>query len=230
MKAKQTIVCWTVATLAAASVTPLACAEEANPNKPAQPEKPAGLGFIAEQKAKAKRTLAIMNAKQIGIALFQFEMDYGAFPNDKTAALVKTASGINAEIKAETANDCFFQLIAGKMTENEQIFSLEKAKDSDRPANQKPLEKLAKCSYAYVSGMTASGNPGRPLVVAPLVKGKTTFDPQVLGGKAVVLRVDCSAVLLPIESDGRVLIDGKDIFDPTQPFWDGKVPPIKWPD
>lgn len=171
-----------------------------------------------------------MNAKQIGLALFEFEQNYGAFPNEKTAAQVKADSGTTAEIKAETANDCFFQLIAGKTTENDKIFSLEKAKDVERPANQKPIEKLEKCSYAYVSGLSASGNAGRPLVVAPLVKGKTTFDPQVLGGKAVILRVDCSAVLLPIESDGRVLIDGKDVFDPTQPFWDGKVPSIKWPE
>jgi hypothetical protein len=230
MKAVKTIVCWTVAILAAVSMTPHALAQEANPNKPTEPEKKVGLGWIGEQKAKARQTQAIMNAKQIGIALFQFEQDYGAFPNDKTATLVKTSTGTNAEVKAETANDCFFQLIAAKMIDNDQIFSLEKAKDSDRPANQKPLEKLAKCSYAYVSGLSTTGNPSRPLVVAPLVKGKTTFDPQAPGGKALILRVDCSAVLLPIESDGRVLIDGKDIFDPTQPFWEGKVPTIKWPE
>ncbi len=67
-------------------------------------------------------------------------------------------------------------------------------------------------------------------MVVPLVKGKTTFDPQAYGGYALILKVDNSAVLLPIESDGRVLIDGKDIFDPTQPFWEGKVPPVKWPE
>jgi len=56
------------------------------------------------------------------------------------------------------------------------------------------------------------------------------FDPKVLGGKAIVLRVDNSVQSLPIEADGRVLIDGKDISDPAQPFWNGKVPPIKWPE
>ena len=29
--------------------------------------------------------------------------------------------------------------------------------------------------------------------------------------------------------DGRVIITGKDLFDPEQPFWKGDVPPIKWP-
>ena len=88
---------------------------------------------------------------------------------------------------------------------------------------------LEKCAFSYFSGMNAAGNPGRPLVVAPLVKGKTTFDPAVLGGKAVVLRVDNSVQSFPIGKDGRVMIDGLDLFDPAQPFWDGKVPPVLWP-
>ena len=33
----------------------------------------------------------------------------------------------------------------------------------------------------------------------------------------------------PIGKDGKVMIDGLDLFDPAQPFWDGKVPPILWP-
>ena len=82
---------------------------------------------------------------------------------------------------------------------------------------------------AGAEGMNGAGNPSRLLVVAPLVKGKTTFDPAVLGGKAVVLRVDNSVQSFPIGKDGRVMIDGLDLFDPAQPFWDGKVPPVLWP-
>lgn len=32
-----------------------------------------------------------------------------------------------------------------------------------------------------------------------------------------------------VEADGRVLIDGLDIFDPKQPFWENSKPDIKWP-
>jgi hypothetical protein len=109
------------------------------------------------------------------------------------------------------------------------MFSLDEPGVPEPPEKRKLLEKLVKCSFAYLSGLTASGHPGRPMVVAPLVKGKTTFDPHVLGGKAVILKVDNSVISLPIEPDGRVLIDGKDIFDPAQPFWGGKVPQVKWP-
>jgi hypothetical protein len=34
----------------------------------------------------------------------------------------------------------------------------------------------------------------------------------------------------PIEQDGTVNLDGMDLFDPAQPFWEGTVPPVKWPE
>ena len=66
--------------------------------------------------------------------------------------------------------------------------------------------------------------------MAPLLKGKTTFDRLSFHGKAVILFLDNSAKSLPIEKDGRVLLNGMDIFDPRQPFWKGKAPDIKWPE
>jgi hypothetical protein len=212
MKALQTIGCCTVAISFAAMVAPQALAQE------------------SDQKVKARQVQAVTNARQIGLALFEFESQYGAFPNEKTAVEVKKATGTTAEVKAATANDCFFQMIAAKIVETDSIFSIGDAAAPEKQANPKPLEKVDKCFFAYLSGMIAAGNPSRPVLVAPLVKGKTIFDPQVLGGKAVILRVDNSVTSLPIQPDGRVLIDGKDIFDPEQPFWGGKVPPIKWPE
>lgn len=180
------------------------------------------------RKQKLRQTAAIMNLRQIGLAMFEFETEYGTFPDEKTAEAVKLATDTKAVVKADTANDCFFQLIASGIVQVDYLFSLdkpEKKPDPDAP----PLDHLEECAFSYLIGMNASGNPGRPLVVAPLLNGKSFFDPDVLGGKAVVLRADCSVQLIPIEKDGRVLIDGRDIFDPAQPFWDGKVPPLRWP-
>lgn len=180
------------------------------------------------QRQKAFQAFAISNLRQIGLALFEFETEYGSFPDEKTAAAVKEATGTKADLKAATANDCFYQLIAAHIIETDRLFLLEPpvAKEG---ADPKPLTGLEKCAFSYFSGMNAGGNPGRPLVVAPLVKGKTTFDPAILGGRAVVLRADLSVQSFPIAKDGRVMIDGLDLFDPAQPFWDGKVPPILWP-
>lgn len=212
MKTLQTIGCWTVAVSLAAMVAPLAMAQE------------------SDQKVKARQLQAVTNARQIGLALFEFETEYGSFPDDKTAVEVKKATNTTAEVKAVTANDCFFQLIAANLVQTDRIFSIDDAAAPEKQEKPKPQEKVNKCFFAYLSGMNAAGNPGRPVLVAPLVNGKTIFDTQILGRKAVILRVDNSVTLLPIEPDGRVLINGKDIFDPQQPFWNGKVPPIKWPE
>jgi len=233
MKALPSIVCWTVLALAAASVILPASAQEADPNKITPQDKKVFkdvADMVDQQKLKVRQTLAVMNARQIGLALFEFETEYGAYPNDKTAADVKKATGTTAELKAVTANDCFFQLIAANIAQTDSMFSLDDPAAPARPEKQKPLEKLAKCSFAYLSGMDSAGNPGRPVVVAPLLKGKTTFDPQVFGGRAVILKVDNSVTTVPIEPDGRVLIDGKDIFDPAHPLWGGKIPSVKWPE
>lgn len=231
MKAPQSIVCWTVLALAAAPVILPVTAQEADPNKiTEQDKKKAFQDMVDQQRLKARQTLAVMNARQIGLALFEFENKYGSFPDETTTAQVKKTTGSTAELKAATANDCFFQLIAAHIAQTDSMFSLDDPAVPARLEKPKPLEKLAKCSFAYLSGMNAAGNPSRPMVVAPLVKGKTTFDPQVLGGKAVILKVDNSVTTVPIEPDGRVLIDGKDIFDPTHPMWGGNFPSVKWPE
>ncbi len=210
--------------VAALIAIPLARAQDVGQDTKQEKEVPPAAGDA--QKLKARQEVAITNIRQIGLAMFEFETEYGEYPSENTAALVKDLTKINAEIKAVTANDCFFQLIAADIVRNDSIFSF----DAPAVLESKVLLMVAKCSYACLSGMNAMGDPMRPLVVSPLIKGKTIFDPQILGGKAVILRVDNSVTTLPIEKDGRVLVNGLDIFDPAQPFWKGKVPPIKWPE
>jgi hypothetical protein len=231
MKILKWISSWTVAVSLATAVTPQALAQDGGPDKITEQEKRVFQDMVNAQKAKARQTLAVMNARQIGLALFEFEVEYGTYPNEKTAAEVKKATKTAVEVKAATANDCFFQLIPAGIVQTTDIFYIDDAVAPEKRGNPKPIamEKLDKCSFAYLSGMNSAGPPGRPLSVAPLVNGKATFDPQVLGGKAIILFCDNSVRSFPIEPDGRVLINGKDIFDPAQPFWDGKVPPIKWP-
>ncbi len=180
------------------------------------------------QKNRVLQTVAIMNARQIGIALFEFETEYGSFPDAKTAVAVKEATETKADLKAATANDCFYQLMASGICPNDEIFTI-KDPAKKRKAPARLPDHLEKCAFSYLIGMNAAGNPSRPVVIAPLVKGKEIFDPVALGGKAVVLRVDNSVQSFPIDEDGRVMINGKDIFDPAQPFWNGKVPEIRWP-
>jgi hypothetical protein len=174
--------------------------------------------------AWARQRTAVNYARQIGLGLFEFENEFGAFPNEETAAAVKQATGTTARLGAATANECFYQLIAANFVGVSTIFTW------DEPREDKDPVGLENCSFSYLSGLTGEGPADRPLVVAPLVSGTGLFDRKALGGKAVVLRVDNSATTFAIEQDGRVILNGMDLFDPAQPFWQGKVPTIRWPE
>jgi hypothetical protein len=71
-------------------------------------------------------------------------------------------------------------------------------------------------------------------VVFPLISGKRLFDYKLAKKyydcKAVVLFIDNSVRSYPVDKSGHVYINGKDLFDPSQPFWNGKVPDVKWPE
>lgn len=176
---------------------------------------------------KAKQTLAIMNLRQLGLAMFEFETDYGSFPDEETAKEVKKATGKDINLKVETSDDCFRQLLDAEILVNDKILTLQSP--GAKPKDGDPAAKPLKCVFSYCYGISSAGNPGRPLVCYPLLDGKTTFDLAPLGGRAVVLFADNSVRSFPIEKDGRVLIDGKDLFDPAQPYWGGKKPVVKWP-
>ena len=59
--------------------------------------------FLERQKMKTLQTTSLSNLRQIGIALFEFETEYGSFPNEKTGVLVKEAVAAKSDLKAKTA-------------------------------------------------------------------------------------------------------------------------------
>ena len=153
---------------------------------------------------------AIRDAKQWGYALFNFEGDYGAYPNEETAELLKQKFPDQAHlIKTETSNDYLRQLvIAGYIPEGDLTQSL----DSDE------------FLLSYVVGLNSSMHSGHPLLIAPLAKGEHRFDEKrakkLFNKRSVVLRIDMSV------SDPRI---DSDFLDFNQEYWGGKRPRIAWP-
>lgn len=183
---------------------------------------------------KADETQATNNARQIGVALFEFEIEYGRFPDETTIAEVKRQAGSDWALKSEASNDLFKQLIVAGIAQSEEMFyaKMEGTKKADNLVNAE-ANALARgeCGFAYLPAGSATGlDQARPLAVAPLIPGTTRFDPEALEGSAVVLRMDSTAQRYPISEDGRVLVNGRDLFDLSQPYWRGKPSVIKWPD
>ena len=176
---------------------------------------------------------AVNNARQIGLALFEFEYEYGAYPNAVTVAAVQKATGTTLLLGTKTSNDFFRQLIGGNFTSSERMFYTSKILGGRRPDdNITGTEALKKgeCGFASLLGASVTDNPRRPLVAAPMIRGTDRFDPKAYEGKAVVLRMDNSVTSFNIDKDGHIRIEGKLFMDPTNPIWDGHPPMIVWPE
>lgn len=180
---------------------------------------------------KDKVAATISNLRDMGLALLEFENDYGSYPSKESAKVVREVTESKLALNFATSNDYFRQLLVSGLSGTEKFFQIgmpEKVADNIFNSDETALAK-DECSFAYAPGGSSSVDASRPLVLVPLVAGQLKFDPLPLGGKAAILMADNSVKVFPISATGDVLINGKSVFDPTQPFWNGKKPEVVWP-
>ncbi|MFC7337991.1 type II secretion system protein [Haloferula chungangensis] len=196
--------------------------------------------MILRQRKAADRTEAINNAKQIGLALLEFDQEYGSFPDDDTAVDVEDSTGTDLNLSGGKSNDYFRQLIAFGI-QSEDIFYCKTAytKKPDKVMSASKALEDGEVGFGYImlSGAVAqntSGNPGRPVLAAPLLNAAEdwTFDGDPYGDKAVLLRLD-NSVEAPLirKKDNKVSVgNGKVIEDTgTDSVWGTETPEIKAP-
>ena len=175
---------------------------------------------------------ASSNLRSLSLNLYSFDEEYGSFPDASTAIDVKDSTGTPLTLGDSSSNQLFRQLIAtaGK---SEKIFWAKTSPTARKPDDIIDSDATAlapgECSFSYVSGRSSYGT-GTPVVMTPLIPGTTRFDPKPFGRKAVVFFVGTGVQVLPIDSSGRVLVNGRDLFDPAQPYWRGIPPDLKWPE
>lgn len=188
--------------------------------------------LVVRRRTGCGQSEPVNNARQIGIALFEFQSEYGEFPAPTTIKAVQTATESDLPLGTVTSNDFFRQLIASGIAQSESIFYA-KAAGTHKPDQvfiKDEALKKGECGYTYFLGAKITDNPSRPLVVAPMIPGTDRFDPKPFEGKAVILKLDNSVASLPIDKNGHVLIYGRNMMDPHYPIWDGHPPVIAWPD
>ncbi len=203
----------------------------------------AGLATPAILKAKknADKAQAINNARQIGIALGEFESDYGSYPSDDTREQLED---IDIESPAgEDSNAMLGQLISSGKLDNEEIFFLKAVRGSRKGDNitSSPDEILAKGenSWGYVmladgealSSSTASSLT--PVLVAPLKEGGTepAFEGKPYNDKMVYFKADGSVSELPVKKDGSAALKGgRTLFDIGEDtVWEDDQPEVRAP-
>ena len=172
------------------------------------------------------------NVRQLGLALMEFETEYGKFPDGSTVVAVRKDTGTKLTLPDRTSNDLFAQLLVVGFAGSESIFyaRADAMRTPDNVFNSDAtILAHGECAFAYISGLSAAGDPSTPLVFGPVIPGTATFDKKSCVGKAFILRKDNSVTELPIDASGKAIINGLDLLDPRQPFWHGKVPDVKWP-
>lgn len=180
------------------------------------------------------KTEALSNVKQIGLCLFEFDTEYGTFPDATTITAVQAHSSTPLTLGSTSSNAFFRQILADGISKSERIFWARTTATPKKPddifTSDATVLAPGECAFSYIAGLSSSGDPDTPVVVCPLIPGTTRFDPKPFDGKAIILRLDSSARAETIDKSGRVIVNGMDLFDPRQPFWHGKVPDIKWPE
>lgn len=178
--------------------------------------------MVIRQRKKADQTEAVNNARQIGLAMFEFETEYGSFPEASLAATINSMTGTElAPATLNTSNDAFKQLLASGIAGSEVMFFAKTAYSKVKPDNvfttSANMLQAGDVGFGYIMGAGSSafsmaGNSGRVLVATPLKYNGTfssgEFDKDMYDSKAVVLKMDNSVTSLNINAQNQAVMTG----------------------
>ena len=188
--------------------------------------------MIMKQQKRAHQSEAISNAKCFGLALFEFNNDYGSYPNAETAKLVANETSTPV-INGDSANARFRQLITSGIVYNEEIFYAKSVITQKPDGNISGDNAIApgECGFAYIDNHPKVIADPRPIAMAPFTYISGEFDKDVFDNKAIILWTDGSATTLPIDpASGKALLNGQDILDPKHAIWGGTPPNLVMPE
>ncbi len=167
------------------------------------------------QKKKGDLTKATLNAKQIGYAMFNFDEEFGSFPDTFTVEDLDDGAVLNGS-GVGSSNGFFSQLIAAGHVDQEEPFyckaNFTKVPDNNRKTSSDIL-KAGEVGFSYVmrdssKGLSSSVNSAIPLIVAASNGTAGKYDRSVYNKKAVVLRVDMSAAALSVDENNDIKLKG----------------------
>ncbi len=182
------------------------------------------------------RTEAIINAKQMGLAMLEFEQEYRSFPSDKTVAEVIKRTGSTLDFSDGSSNAMFRQLIAYGI-QSEDIFYAWHPEGTVQPDNDmfgRDALEAKEVGFSYVMGLDTTMDPATPVLMTPMrTASRDQFwrDGKRYKDKAVILRLDTSAEAPLIRPSDDKVVDarGVPILDAAQPCFGGKWPDIRHP-
>ena len=185
----------------------------------------------ASRGSKYPRAEGISHSREVHGALIEFDVQYGTFPNASTIPKVRNDTATSLDLGTKSSNDYLRQILALGFG-NEKMFGIRSRRFSmpDNRFDGAEALKRGECGFAYVVGLSTSDDPTTPLLITPVIPGSNRFDPDPFYHKAVILRIDGSAMSYPIMKDGKIDMGGGVHLDPAKPMWNGKPLIIAWPE
>ena len=202
----------------------------------------AGLATPAILKAKknADKAQAINNARQVGMALTDFDNEYSSYPSEDTRSDLED---LDLEVPSgEDANDYLAQLIISGKLDAEEVFyakGVRGAKVGDNVVTPGEVLAQGENSWGYVmlednSALSSSiASSITPILVAPLISGgvEPEFDPSPYNDKMVYFKADGSVSEATVKKDGTAALKkGRTLFDTGEgTIWERDTPDVKEP-
>lgn len=209
--------------------------------------------MVIRQRKKADQTEAVSNARQVGLAMMEFESEYGSFPDGTLGQEINDRTGGSlAPTTITKSNDAFRQLIAAEIAPSEVMFYCKTGFSTKKPDNVSNTAQTAlsqgEVGFSYImnnnTAFTAAGNPGRVLIAAPMQYSGGSisadqFDRDAYDAKAVVLKMDNSVTSLSVNKDGKAILSTGSAGSSTKFLLDqgedtvwgtGTTPTLKVPD
>ena len=194
---------------------------------------------IFPQRKVANRSEAMNNMRSIGLAMLEFDQEFGSFPNDDTAKeVIESTSTEIGELTGPHSNPYFRQLIAFGI-QTELMFYAPHPENIHRPDSIMTAGKAlapGEVGMSYVYGLSTSSDPRLPLLLSPMKSGTHQAWRRTFGKKAAVLLVDRPGDPFKnpphdINRKGQILLaDGSLLLDPSQPYWHGRTIDIRHPE
>ena len=175
---------------------------------------------------------SVSNARQIGLALSEFERQYGSYPDAASVAKIRKQTDTDMKLGTASSNEFFRQLLALNIAPGESMFYANISgthKPDNDFAGAKALAK-GECGFTYFLGASKYSNPKRPVAVTPMIPGTDRFDRKPFDGKAVVLWSDTSVSSIHIRQDGCAILGTSALMETSNPVWGGEPPVVVWPE
>lgn len=195
-------------------------------------------GLVAPQlirmRKKGDQVVAMNHGRTISLMMNEFADEYGSYPDRTTGKRLATESTL--KLDGDTANDYFRQLVAAGIARSEESFFAKSAHSKHQPDHNLSGDAAlapGEVGFGYIMNgdQAIPGSlPEAVLAVTPLQPGGRgdDFDPDPLGDRAVVVKIDGSVELLPIRRDSKVVLgQGKTLLETgADTVWGPGVTPV----